>query len=123
LSVHFIFQPKKQASNTRTADGPHYQATFLNFILGMKQYRGPDIRFVFYNPTVNHSTDFLFILIGESATEYTSAIAWPKIKKRIGLDCPSSSLPTLNTVRQAAGNCADYGFSSSRNSNRKEKEN
>jgi hypothetical protein len=72
------------------------------------------------NPTVNHSTDFLFILNGECATEYTSAIAWPKIKKRIGLDCPSSSLPTWNTVRQAAGNYANYGFCSTQSSNRKE---
>jgi hypothetical protein len=120
LSVHFIFPAEKQASNTRTAEGPHYQATFLVFILAMKQYRGPDIRFVFYDPTVNHSTDFLFILNGESATKYTSAIAWLKIKKRIGLDCPSSSLLSSNTVRQAAGNYANYGFCSSQISNQKE---
>jgi hypothetical protein len=120
LLFHFIFPAERQASNTRMAEGPHYQAPFLDFILAMKQYRGPDIRFVFYDPTVNHSTAFLFILYGESASKYTSAIAWPKIKKRIGLDCPSFSLPTSNTVRQAAGNYADYGFCSSQNSNQKE---
>jgi hypothetical protein len=120
LSVHFIFPAEKQASNTGTAEGPHYQATFLDFILAMKQYCGPEVRFIFYDPTVNHSTDFLFILNGESATKYTSAIAWPKIKKHIGLDCPSSSLPASNTVRQAADNYADYGFCSSHNSNWKE---
>jgi hypothetical protein len=47
LLVHFIFPAEKQASNTPTAEGPHYQATFLDFILAMKQYCGPDIQFVF----------------------------------------------------------------------------
>jgi hypothetical protein len=114
------FPAEKQASQMRTAEGPHYQATFIDFILAMKQYRGSDIRFLFYDPSINHSTDFLYILNGESANEYTSGIAWPKIKTRIGIDCPSTSLPISNTVQQAAGNYADYGFCTSQNTNQKE---
>jgi hypothetical protein len=54
-AIYFIFPSKKQASNVRTAEGPHYQATFHEFILTMQKYRGPDIRFVFYDPSCNHS--------------------------------------------------------------------
>jgi hypothetical protein len=117
-AIHFIFPSKKQASNVRTAEGPHYQATFHEFILAMHKYRGPDIRFVFYDPNCNHSNEFLFILNGAAANQYTSAITWQKIKKRIKLDC--RSVTTTSTLRQAAGNFADYGFCTSQNSNRKE---
>jgi hypothetical protein len=42
-AIHFIFPSKKQASNVSTAEGPHYQTTFHEFILAMQKYRGPDI--------------------------------------------------------------------------------
>jgi hypothetical protein len=32
-AIHFLFPSQKQASNVRTAEGPHYQATFQDFIL------------------------------------------------------------------------------------------
>jgi hypothetical protein len=60
LSVHFIFLSKKQASNTSRAEGPHYQALFVDFVWAMKKYLGPAIWFVFYSkPTVNHLSGFL----------------------------------------------------------------
>jgi hypothetical protein len=117
-AIHFLFPSQKQADNVRTAEGPDYQATFQDFILAMQEYRGPDIRFVFYAPDCNHSTDYLFVLNGAAAHQYTSAITWKKVKRQIQLDCHSVS--TLSTLRQAAGNFADYGFCTSQNSNRKE---
>ena len=36
--VHFLFPSKKQASNTRTAEGPHGQATFADFVQAMHKY-------------------------------------------------------------------------------------
>jgi hypothetical protein len=117
-AIHFLFPSQKQASNVRTAKGPHYQATFQDFILAMQEYRGPDIRFVFYAPNCNHSTDYLFVINGAVAHQYTLAITWKKVKRRIHLDCHSVS--TTSTLRQAAGNFADYGFYTSHNSNRKE---
>jgi hypothetical protein len=117
--IHFLFPSKKQASNTCTAEGPHGQATFGDFVQAMHQYRRPDIRFVFYDPTKNHTTDFLFVLNGESADKYTSAVAcWKKIKRRIQLD--STSFIPSSTLRQATSNYAHYGFCTSQNSNRKE---
>jgi hypothetical protein len=85
----------------------------------MQKYRGPDIRFVFYDPNCNHSNEFLFVLNGAAANQYASAITWQKIKKRIKLDCRSVTT-TTSTLRQAAGNFADYGFCTSQNSNQKE---
>jgi hypothetical protein len=117
-TIHFIFPSESQASNTRTAEGPHGQATFVAFANAMREYRGPDIRFLFYAPDCNHSTDFLFVLNGEAAEEYTTAINWKKIRKRIKLDSPS--VISNSTARQATGNYADYGFCSSQSSNRNE---
>jgi hypothetical protein len=114
-AVHFIFPSKKQASNVRTTEGPHHQATFHEFILAMQKYCGPDIRFVFYDPNCNHSNEFLFVLNGAAANQYTSAITWQKIKKQIKLNC--RSVTTTFTLRQAAGNFADFGFCTSQNSN------
>jgi hypothetical protein len=57
-AIHFIFPSKKQASSVRTAEGPHYQATFHEFILAMQKYRGPDIPIDFYDPNCNHSNEF-----------------------------------------------------------------
>jgi hypothetical protein len=68
-AIHFIFLFKKQASNVRTAEGPHYQATFHEFILAMQKYRGPDNRFVFYDPNCNHSNEFLVVLNGAAANQ------------------------------------------------------
>jgi hypothetical protein len=118
LAIHFLFPSEKQAINARTAEGPHYQVTFHEFSLAMQKYRGPDIRFVFYAPNSNHSTDYLFVLNGPSAHQYTSAITWKKLKKRSLLDC--CSVISMSTLRQAAGNFSDYGFCTSQNSNRKE---
>ena len=42
-AVHFLFPSEKQGSNVRTAKGPHYQATFHDFIQAMQKYGGPDI--------------------------------------------------------------------------------
>jgi hypothetical protein len=108
LSVHFLFPSEKQAINARTAEGPHYRVTFHEFSLTMQKYRGPDIRFVFYVPNFIHSTDYLFVLNGPSAHQYTSAITWKKLKKRIPLDC--RSVISTSTLRQAAGNFSDYGL-------------
>jgi hypothetical protein len=118
LAIHFLFLSKKQAINARTAEGPHYQVTFHEFSLAMQNYRGSDIRFVFYAPNSNHSTDHLFVLNGPSAHQYTPAITWKKLKKRIPLGC--RSVIYTSTLRQAAGNFSDYGFCTSQNSNRKE---
>jgi hypothetical protein len=115
-AIHFVFPSDKQASNTRTAEGPHGQATFIEFAQAMQAYHGPEIRFQFYGPNVNHSTDFLFVLNGEAAHEYTSAINWTKVKQRIYRD--SSTIQQNSTVRQATGNYADYGYCTSQNSNR-----
>ncbi len=117
-TIHFLFPSEKQASNTRTANGPHYQATFLDLVRTMEQYEASGIRFVFYDPNKDHSTDFLFVLNGDSADEYTRAIPWKKIKKRIKAD--HRPAVTVAKVRQAPGNYADYGFCTSQNSNRKE---
>ena len=38
LAIHFLFPNKKQASNTRTARGPHGQATFVEFVHAMHEY-------------------------------------------------------------------------------------
>ena len=79
-AIHFVFPSDKQASNTRTAEGPHGQATFLEFAQVMQEYRGPEIRFQFYDPNASHSTDFLFILNGAAAHQYTAAINWTRVK-------------------------------------------
>jgi hypothetical protein len=49
----------------------------------MQKYRGPDIRFVFYAPNCNHSTDYLFVLNEAAAHQYMLVITWKKVKKRI----------------------------------------
>ena len=116
LAIHFVFPSKKQASNTRTAEGPHGQATFLDFARAMHKYRGPEIRFHFCAPDTNHSTNFLYVLNGDAARKYTASIDWEQIKNRIDLDSPS--LVPNSTVRQATGNYADYGYCTSQNSNR-----
>jgi hypothetical protein len=64
LVVHFLFPSKKQASNTRTAEGANGQATFADFVQPMHKYQGPDIRFVFYDPTKTHSTNFYSYSMG-----------------------------------------------------------
>jgi hypothetical protein len=80
-AVHFLFLSKKQASNARMAEGPHCQATFLEFIQAMQKYRGPDIPFVFCAPNSNDSANLLFVLNWEAAHQYTPTIDWKKIKK------------------------------------------
>jgi hypothetical protein len=42
-TIHFLFPSVKQASNTCTAEGPHYQATFLGMVRTMEQYKASDI--------------------------------------------------------------------------------
>jgi hypothetical protein len=115
--IHFVFPSKQQASNTRTAEGPHGQATFLDFVRAMRKYRGTAIRFQFYAPDVNHSNDFLFVLNGTAAQKYSASINWKLIKRRIDVDSPS--VEPNSTVRQATGNYADYGFCTSQNSSRR----
>jgi hypothetical protein len=83
LLVHFIMSIQKQVSNTRTTESSDQQALFIDLLCAMKLYGGPDIGFAFYKPTVNHSTNFLFILNGKLDKEYTSATNWPTIKKCI----------------------------------------
>ena len=116
-AIHFLFPSRHQASNTRTAEGPHGQATFVELVKAMQEYKGPEIRFMFYSPEKIHSTEFLFVLNGESAAVYTSQINWKKVKHRIPLD-HQSTIATSLTVRQAPGNYADYGFCTSQNSSR-----
>jgi hypothetical protein len=99
LALHFLFPSHHQASNARTTEGPHGQATFFDLVKAMQKYIGPDIRFVFYSPHKNHSTDFLFVLNGEAAEEYTSKIDWKKIKQQITLDCNPSLASTSRTIR------------------------
>jgi hypothetical protein len=118
LVVHFLFSLKKQASNTHTAEGTHGQAMFADFVQAMHKYPGRNILFVFYDPTQNQSTNFLFVLNGESADKYTSVVNWKKIKRCIQLNSTSSI--SSSTLQQATGNYADYGFCTSQNSNRKE---
>ena len=106
--IHFLFPSDKQASNTRTAEGPHGQATFVDFVWAMDLYEGPDITFRFYGPNENHSTNFLFVLNGAAALKYTLAINRHQMKERINQDAPS--LAPTSTQQQVAGNYSDYGF-------------
>jgi hypothetical protein len=80
LGYTFCFSSKQQASNTRTAEGPHGQATFLDFSWAMQTYRGPAICSQFYEPNVNHSNHFLFVLNRTATHEYSAAIDWNLIK-------------------------------------------
>jgi hypothetical protein len=89
-------------------EGPHGQATFLDFAWVMQEYHGPDIRFVFYSPDTNQSTNFLIMLNGEAAHQYTASIDWQKTKTCIDLNSPS--VVSNLTVCQATGNYADYGY-------------
>jgi hypothetical protein len=113
-AVHFMFPSEKQATNARTAKCPHCQATFREFIQAMQKYCGPDIRFVFYTPNCNHSTNFLFAPNREAAHQYTLAINLEKIKKQILLNCHSAI--SNSTLWEASGNCANYVFCTSQNS-------
>jgi hypothetical protein len=115
LAIHFIFPSEKQASSVRTVDDHHPQATFCEFVQAMQNYRGLDIQFVFYAPSnCSHSADFLFVLKWEASHQYTLAINWKKIKKKILFECRSAI--SNSTLWQATGNYANNDDCSSQNS-------
>jgi hypothetical protein len=88
--IHFVFPSKQQANNTRTTEGHHDQATFLDFARAMQKYWGPEIRFQFYAPDVNHYNYFVFVLNGTAA----------KNTVRQSILTPPLSNPTPQFARQ-----------------------
>jgi hypothetical protein len=67
MTVHIIFPLPKQGYLAWDANDPHYQSQFAKCFEVMKGYSAPDIKFVFYDPTANHSNDFLFVINGKDA--------------------------------------------------------
>jgi hypothetical protein len=116
-TVHFLFPSRHQGHLARDAKDPHYQSQFADVVAAMKEYKGNVLSFIFYDPLLNHSTNFLSVINGWDAKRHTDTIDWDNVSKHITTDSENKS--SSATSRQAPGNSSDYGFCSSQCSGRK----
>jgi hypothetical protein len=116
-TVHFLFPSPHQGHLARDAKDPHHQSQFANVVAAMKEHKGNVLSFIFYDPLLNHSTNFLRVINGRDAQQRTNRIDWDNIWKCITTNSENKS--SSATSRQAPGNSSDCGFCSSQCSGQK----